>query len=322
MENVYIGVDVGGMSIKAGLVTENGEIIFKNSKKTNSVSGGAEALLKDTKELMVEMIDYAKSHDLKPLAIAFGIPGVVNTTKGEIAYACNLHVEDVPLKDYLKDLELPVFLSNDANVAALAEVRFGAAKGYKDAILLTLGTGIGGGVVIDNKLFEGIDGKGTELGHSVIVVDGHECGCGRRGCFETYASASALLELTKKEMINNKNSIMWDYCSHNLENVSGLTSFECAKKGDETAIKVIDTYVKYLSEGILNFCNIFRPQIILIGGGISNQGDYLIDKIIAYCEKAHYGYSHTPKVEIKTASLKNDAGIIGCACLAMDYLSK
>ena len=267
------------------------------------------------------MIQYANDNDMKPLAIAFGIPGVVNNKLGTIDYACNLYVEDVPLKDYLKDLDLPVFLSNDANVAALGEERFGAAKGYKDVVLLTLGTGIGGGVVIDDKLFEGVEGKGAELGHTVIVVDGHECACGRRGCFETYASASALLKLTRDEMNKNKNSLMWEYCDNNIENVSGLTSFECAKKGDEAANKVIDTYVKYLSEGILNFCNIFRPQIILIGGGISNQGDYLLDKVRAYCEKFKYGYSHTPKVEIKIASLKNDAGIIGCACLAMDNLN-
>ena len=320
MENVYIGVDVGGMSIKAGLVNEQGKILHKGSIKTNSVNGGKEALLKDIKALMVEMVDYAKDNDMKPLAIGFGIPGVVNNKLGTIDYACNLYVEDVPLKFYLKDLNLPIFLSNDANVAALGEERFGAAKGYTDVVLLTLGTGIGGGVVIDDKLFEGVDGKGAELGHTVIVVDGHECACGRRGCFEAYASASALLKLTKEEMKKNPNSIMWDYCDHDIEAVTGLTSFECSKKGDEAAIKVIDTYVKYLSEGILNFCNIFRPQIILIGGGISNQGDYLLDKVKAYCEKYHYGYRHTPKVEIKIASLKNDAGIIGCACLAMDNL--
>ena len=322
MKKVYIGVDVGGMSIKAGLVDDNGKILVKGTRKTNSKTEGKEGFLKDIKDLMLEMIDKAREIECEVLAIGFGIPGVVNNVKGTIDYACNLYVEDVPLKDYLKDLNLPIFLSNDANVAALGEVRFGAAKGYKDVILLTLGTGIGGGVVIDDKLFEGVEGKGAELGHTTIVVDGHECGCGRRGCFEAYASASALLALTKSEMLNNKNSMMWDYCGHNIDDVSGLTSFECAKKGDEAANKVIDTYVKYLSEGILNFCNIFRPQAILIGGGISNQGDYLIEKVITYCKKFHYGYKNTPEVEIKVATLKNDAGIIGSACLAMDMLKK
>lgn len=320
MKNVYIGVDVGGMSIKAGLVDDEGKILFKDTKKTNSVEGGKEALLKDIKDLMIEMIDHARKNDLNPLAIAFGIPGVVNNKLGTIDYACNLYVEDVPLKEYLKDLGLPVFLSNDANVAALAEERFGAAKGYKDVVLLTLGTGIGGGVVINDKLFEGVDGKGAELGHATLVVDGNECSCGRRGCFETYASASALLRYTKDEMNKAKDSMMWEYCKGDINNVNGLTSFECAKKGDAAANRVIDTYVKYLSEGILNYCNIFRPQIILIGGGISNQGDYLINKVKAYCEKFNYGYKHTPKVEIKVAELKNDAGIIGCACLAIDNL--
>ena len=317
MKDLYIGVDVGGMSIKAALVANDGSIIFKSAKKTNSIEGGQNILLKDIKDLMIELISFANDHEYCVKGIGFGIPGVVNKEKGTIDYAANLGVENVPLKNFLADLNLPIYLSNDANVACLGEERFGAAKNYKNVVMLTLGTGVGGGIVIDDKLFEGVDGKGAELGHEVIVVDGIKCACGRKGCFEQYASASALMRLTREEMKRNSNSMMWKYCNNDINNVNGLTSFECAKQGDESANLVVDTYVKYLSEGILNICNIFRPQAVILGGGISNQGDFLLQKVIKYCSERNYGFKNTPKVEIKIASLKNDAGVIGAACLAM-----
>ncbi len=315
MEQAFIGVDIGGMSIKAGIVDLNGKIIEKNSVKTNS-KNGAEPFLKDIKSLLSNLLEYANKNNYSIGGIGFGVPGVVNNKLGTIDYACNLNLYNVPLKDYLKDLNLPIFVSNDANVATLAEQRWGVARGYNDVVMLTLGTGIGGGIVIDNKLFEGYEGKGAEMGHQVIVVDGEECGCGRHGCFEAYASASALLRYTKEYMQKDKSSLMWEYCDNKIENVNGLTSFECAKKGDKTANKVVDLYIKYLGEGMLNICNIFRPQVIVLGGGISNQKEYLKDKVQKYLEERYYGYKETPRVEVLIAELKNDAGIIGAATLA------
>lgn len=317
MQDLYIGVDVGGMSIKAALVSREGEIIYKSTKKTNCLDGGPGVLLKDIKDLMIEHIEFAKKNDYEVKGIGFGIPGVVNNAKGTIDYAVNLGVENLNLRDYLSELKLPIALSNDANVACLGEERFGAAKDYKNVVMLTLGTGVGSGIVIDDKLFEGNEGKGAELGHDVIVVDGEQCSCGRKGCFECYASASALLRFTRQEMKRNKDSMMWKYCKGDIENVDGLTSFECAKKGDVSANLVVDTYVKYLSEGILNVCNVFRPEVVLLGGGISNQDKYLTDKVTKYCADRNYGFKNTPKVEIRVASLKNDAGVIGAACLVM-----
>jgi glucokinase len=317
MEKVYIGVDVGGMSIKGAIVDEKGGIRAKSHVKTDA-SNGSGPFLRDVKLLLLDLLSQAEKKNLDVVAIGFGIPGVVDSVKGTIDYAANLYLENVYLVDYLKDLYKPIYLSNDANVAVLGEVRFGIAKKYSDVVLLTLGTGIGGGVIIGNKLFEGFNGKATELGHTVIVVDGEQCGCGRKGCFETYASATALLRYTREEMLNNKDSKMWDFCKGNIENVDGLTSFECAKKGDPSANIVVDKYVKYLSEGILNMLNIFRPQAVLIGGGISNQGDYLIEKIRKYCAERNYGYKHTSVPDILVASLKNDAGVVGAAALAMD----
>ncbi|MCB9498931.1 MAG: ROK family protein [Erysipelotrichaceae bacterium] len=317
MEKLYIGIDVGGMSIKGGIVTTNGKILYKSSKKTDAKLGMG-TFLKDIKTLILELLENAKKLKTSVKAIGFGIPGVVNTKKGTIDFATNLYMENVPIAEYLKDLKLPVYLSNDANVACLGEAKFGAAKGYKNVVLLTLGTGIGGGLILDGKLFEGNEGKGAELGHAVIVTDGISCSCGRKGCFERYASASALLKYTKEEMLNNKQSMMWDFAKGDIENVDGLTSFECAKKGDMSANFVVDKYIKYLGEGVLNYCNIFRPEIILLGGGVSNQGSYLIDKVTKYCADRNYGYKGTPKVIIDCASLKNDAGIVGAAALAME----
>ena len=180
--------------------------------------------------------------------------------------------------------------------------------------MLTLGTGVGGGIIINGELFEGNEGKGGELGHTVIVVDGEPCSCGRRGCLEAYASASALIRETKKAMRLNKRSLMWKI-SPDIELVNGKLPFEAAKQGDATAIKVLDNYVKYLGEGILNYCNIFRPNVIVLSGGIANAGDFLFDRVNAYVKERNYGYKSTPKVKVVPAELGYDSGKIGAAAL-------
>jgi len=314
MKTGYIGVDIGGMSIKAGIVDVDGKVIAKDRVPTHTENGN-EPFLKDMKGLIVSLIEQGKKLGYKIEGIGFGAPGVVNNKLGTIDYATNLKLYNVPVKEFLKDLNIPIYISNDANVACLAEQRWGAAKGYSTCVLITLGTGIGSGIVIDNKLFEGNLGKGAEIGHMVIVVDGVECNCGRKGCFEKYASTSALIRETQEIMKNNNDSMMWNYCGHNLEQVDGLTSFECAKQGDKAASEVVDLYIKYLGEGLLNVCNIFRPEAIILGGGISDQKEYLRKKVQDYLELHYYGYHETPRSEVLIATLKNDAGIIGAAAL-------
>ncbi len=316
MEKAYIGVDVGGMSIKAGIVNLNGEILYKDKVVTDGKHD--DVFLKDIHLLLEKVIEEGKKLNLEIKGIGFGIPGVVNNKKGTIDKMANINGRYLPLRDSLLDLNIPIAISNDANVAALAEQKFGAAKGLKNVILLTLGTGVGGGVIIDGKLFEGNEGKGAELGHALLILNGEKCGCGRNGCYEAYASASALLRLTKKYLNDYPNSMMWDYINHDLNNVSGLTSFECAKKGDEAANKLVDEYIMYVAEGMLDYCNIFRPEAFVIGGGISNQGKYLTDKLQSYLERHNYGYETAPRSEVLVATLKNDAGIIGAASLLMD----
>ena len=201
---------------------------------------------------------------------------------GIVNYANNLGWVDLPVAKIMQEtLPYPVRLTNDANAASLGEAKFGAGKEYETVIMLTLGTGVGGGIIINGKLYEGNEGKGGELGHMVIEVDGEPCTCGRRGCLEAYASATALIRETKKAMKLNRHSLLWKVCPE-IELVGGKTSFEAAFQNDPTALKVIDNYVKYLSEGILNFCNIFRPNVVVLSGGIANAGAYLFDKLNAY----------------------------------------
>ena len=218
-------------------------------------------------------------------------------------------------KKLKKYINTDIKISNDANVAALGEAIYGCAKDYNTSIMFTLGTGVGGGIIIDKKLFEGGWSRGAELGHITLVMDGEPCTCGRNGCIECYVSATALIKQTKEAMLEDKSSVMWDYVCGDLEKVDGKTAFECSKKGDKSANKVVDNYVKYLGESMLNMFNIFRPNAFILGGGVSAQGEYLNDKLRTYCEKFDYGYKRSPRPIILTATLGNDAGIIGAAAL-------
>lgn len=308
-----IGIDIGGMSIKVGLVNEMGEIILQSRIKT------ADSPKKCIDNMVIQINDLLKEKNITIkdiLGIGIGCPGAVTSETGVVGFLPNLGWNDVPLAKMLKEhFDVSIKISNDANVAALGEVIYGSAKDYNSAIMFTLGTGVGGGIIIDKKLYEGNLSRGAEIGHTTLFLDGEQCSCGRRGCIECYTSATALIKQTKNAMLENKDSKMWDFVQGDIEKTDGRTAFECSKNGDKTAKKVIDTYVYYLGESILNMLNIFRPEVFIIGGGISAQGDYLMDKLQAYCEKFEYGYKGAPKTPIIKATLGNDAGIIGAAAL-------
>lgn len=310
---VAIGIDIGGMSIKGAAIDSNGTVYEKFSMPFIKGEDG-ELTIRKLAELVKE---YIVSHNLesKIVGIGIGSPGTLDIEKGVVNYANNLGWVDLHIAELMHEvLPYPVRLINDANAASLGEAKYGAGKSYKTVIMLTLGTGVGGGIIIDGKLFEGNEGKGGELGHTVIVMDGEQCTCGRKGCLETYASATALIRETKKAMRQNKRSLMWELCPE-IELVSGRLPFEAAQKGDKTANELIDNYVKYLSEGILNYCNIFRPNVVVLSGGIANAGPFLFDKINAYLKEHDYGYKFTPAVEVVPAELGYDSGKIGAAAL-------
>ncbi len=310
----YIGVDIGGMSIKIGLVDKNGKILYDLAFKTEKVSPE-----KQTEKIAENIFKLLKENNIdrsEILGVGVGCPGTVNPSDGVVIYADNLNWSNFNVKRLLEKLTgFKVQIGNDADVATIAEILFGSAKGYKNAILITIGTGVGGGIVIEQKLYNGTKGVVAELGHITLIKNGRKCNCGRRGCLEQYASATALIRQTKMAMRKNKASDMWKVCDNNLDNVNGKTAFISAKNGDKTAIEVVNKFISFIGEGLLDYCNIFRPDVIIIGGGISKEGSYLTDKIYNYLKQRDFGYPGSPETKVITATLGNSAGIIGSASL-------
>lgn len=308
----YVGIDIGGTTVKAAIVTQDGKIEKRSTIPTKAT--------RPYGEIIADIAWQVKSlaEGTKVEGVGIGCPGMIDSRRGIVNYSCNLFWSKVPLADELSRLVgLPVKVSNDANVAALGEARFGAGKEFTDTAFVTLGTGVGGGFVVDGKLFEGFESMGAEIGHTVIYAGGTRCGCGRRGCWEAYASATALTRDTIFAMMSDKNSAMWEYAGGDLDKVDGSTSFECAKKGDRAATEVVDNYVRYLADGITNIVNVFRSQAIILGGGVCAQGEYLTSRVQKLVDEECYGGSADFRTLIKTATLGNDAGILGAASLLM-----
>lgn len=311
----YIGIDLGGTFIKYGLVREVGEIIEKGKVTTPAGCGyteTVEAIATATKGL-------ANQNGVPICGLGIGAPGVVDGERGTVRSSGNLGWENKPFaRDLSESLGIPVTLANDANAAAFGEYACGAGSEYKSVVLITLGTGVGSGIVLNGKLFEGYEGAGAELGHEVIRMGGEKCACGRRGCFEAYASATALIRQTRLVMEKDKASALWQLCEGDINNVNGKTAFDGAAAGDKTAKRVVSNYLRYLSEGLANIANTFRPEAILIGGGISAQGENLTKPLQKRLDKLMLGHGRYAPVKIKAASLGNDAGLVGAAMLAKE----
>ena len=315
---MIIGIDLGGMSAKAALLA--GEKLEGKSRVETSAANTAEQTALALAHLAMETAEKAGKSMEDVQAIGIGSPGVVDSANGNIVLWSNFHWKDVPLGALVeKYTGKKTFVTNDANAAALGEARFGAAKQFSDCILITLGTGIGGGIIIGGKLFEGYRSAGTEVGHMVIRQDGELCTCGRKGCFERYASAGALIRLTQAEMANDCSSAMWKYAPA-VEKADGRTVFLALKEGDAAAKKVLDTYIAALGEGVANLVNVFRPQAVIFGGGISAEGETLLAPLRAYVYPRLYVSEKIVPLELRCASLGNDAGLYGAAAFAFDRL--
>ena len=310
-----IGVDLGGTNIAVGLVNEELQIVKKKSTPTGAERPGEE-IVKDIAALCRD-ICAEEGIDPKTLAcVGIATPGIANHDTGVVDYANNLPFYKFPIADLLKK-ELGVEnvrIENDANAAAWGEAVAGAAKGTKNSVMITLGTGVGGGIVVDNKIFSGFNYAGAELGHIVIEVGGAPCSCGRRGCWEAYSSATALIRMTK-EKIEHCRTIGRATSMLNATKVSGRTACDAMRAGDSAAKEVYDEYIKYLAAGLTNIVNIFQPEVISLGGGISGEGQSLIDSLMPTIQKEQYGGGVVPQTEIRIAKLGNDAGIIGAAML-------
>ena len=317
----YIGVDLGGTNIAVGIVDEDLKIVKKGSVPTNPNRDG-ELIIKDMAALAERLL---KDLNIPLSEVAYaGIasPGTANSDTGVIEYANNLPFRDFPIAEYFKKY-LPVskvLVENDANAAALAESLVGAAKGTRISVMITLGTGVGGGIIINNKVFSGFNHAGAELGHTVIEYDGKQCSCGRKGCFEAYSSATGLTNMTKEKILECKlkgiPSLMVTESEAN-GHVSARTAFSAMKQGDEAAKEVVDKYISYLACGLTNMINIFQPEVLSIGGGVCNERDYLLKPLMKILEKEQYTRSNPKKSKVVIAELGNDAGIIGAAGLGI-----
>lgn len=302
-----VGLDVGGTYVK-GIILKDGNIVASCDELTEI----GEKLPVCLENVVVKLVRAAGIVFSDVSGVGVGCPGVIDSATGTVVRAANLDLENYPLKKILEEkLCLPVKICNDANAAALGEARFGAGRGYKDSILVTLGTGVGGGIVIDGKLFEGNKSAGAEIGHMVIERGGKRCTCGRYGCFEAYCSARALTQMTKDAMEDDTASAMWK--TYNYATADGRTAFEYMDS-DPSAKKVIDAYLRYLACALANLANIFRPQIIMIGGGVAAQGTRLTRPLKALVDREVFAADFAP-VEIKCASLGNGAGSLGAAAL-------
>lgn len=312
----YIGIDLGGTAIKAAIVTGEGKIHCKGSYPTNN-SKSFEDIVHDMGSLCHTLVKDAGMTVDDIAAAGVGVPGIVNSQTGIVHYVCNLGWNNVPLRAELgKYIDKPIFIANDANVAALGEAKFGASRQYSDSVFITLGTGVGGGVIIGGKLFEGNMSAGTELGHMKIAHQGIPCNCGRKDCWEVYSSATAIIRETKQAMSNNPESSMWEV-SEDIDKVDGKTAFLAAAQGDKAAKAVIDDYIYYLGESLINIANIFRPEIILIGGGLSAQSAVLLPPINKMMDDYVHGGNDYAKVLVEAATLRNDAGFLGAVALCL-----
>ena len=315
----HLGIDLGGTNIAVGVVDENFNIVGRGKMKTNAP--------RPVEEICDDMATAAKMaiadagltmDDIDTIGI--GAPGSINPYTGIIAVSNNLKFENAPVGPMLKErLGRDVFIENDASAAAYGEFLAGAGLGTNDMVAITLGTGVGGGIIIGGKLFAGSNLAGGELGHTVIVHDGEQCTCGRKGCWEAYASATGLIKLTKKAMEANPDSKMWELCGGDINNASGRTAYDGMRAGDKVATEVVNKYEDYVACGITNMVNIFQPEVLCIGGGISKEGDTLLNPIVKKVVADRFTKNVAKQTEVKIAKLGNDAGIIGAAFIHRLY---
>ncbi|MBQ7900569.1 MAG: ROK family protein, partial [Clostridia bacterium] len=314
---IYLGVDIGGTGIKVGAVTATGEILCKESGPTQAAQG-YEVLARDITDLINKLLDNNNISIDDVGGIGLGCPGSIDDKNGVVLYSNNINLKNAPLCDEVKKhIDKPVFIGNDANCAALGEYFALKDDSVENFVAITLGTGIGGGVIIDKKIYTGSNGIAGELGHTSLVMDGEQCSCGRQGCWEAYASITALNRDAQRAAEANPESLLAKEIAANGGKSTGKIVYDCADNGCPVAKQLTETYIKYVGEGITNLINIFQPSCVAIGGGVSAQGDKLLIPVKEYVNKRTYGNDTVDPIDIVIAKLGNDAGIVGAALLAL-----
>ena len=310
----YIGLDVGGTTFKAGVVTEDGRIVHKDAMPTG-IERPYQEIIADMAALCKKVAADAGVEMSEIKSIGVGVPGLFDNKTGMIPFCTNLGWHDIPfVAEMKKHLDTPVYGDNDATVAGLAESVAGVSAGIKDSVFLTLGTGVGGGIIIDGKPYSGAHGCGSEIGHMMIRMGGELCTCGNYGCYERYASATAIIREARKAVAEHPESGMLAACGGDPEKINAKIVIDAAKAGDETAKTVFDGYVYGLAVGIINIINMLDPEVIVLGGGVSAAGDFLLDAV-REAVKPRVFFKTMPYARIELAQLGNDAGIIGAAML-------
>ncbi len=316
-----IGIDLGGTNIAAGIVNDKFEIVAQDSTPT-LVGRPGEEIVDDIASLCKKLCQAVGIHENEVDSVGIASPGVVDDNTGCVVCAYNLNFFGFPILALLKErFEAKEFhIENDANAAAWGEAIVGAAKGSKSSVMVTLGTGVGGGIVADGKIFKGFNSAAGELGHIVIETNGRPCTCGRHGCWEAYSSATGLIKMTAEKIAEcektGRKTLMTDLVAEK-ERVTGRTAFDGKRKGDEAATEVVEMYIKYLACGLTNMVNLFQPEVLSIGGGVSNEGQYLLDLVKPIVEVERFGDNSFPQTELRIAQLRNNAGIIGAAVLGL-----
>lgn len=313
MKNYIIGIDIGGSYIKSGIVKYDGEIVA-SMKIPTPMSVGVGSMENVFKTIAARLTEQAGITKENIIGVGVGSAGAVDSSRGEVCFAANLTMERFPLASVAEEaLGLPVKVANDANCACLGEWKFGSGKNFSDMILVTLGTGVGGGIIVDNKLLTGNRGAGGEIGHMLLCKGGRQCSCGRKGCFEAYVSGGALVSQTIEAMQKDRKTKLWKIMDES-KMITPKLIFDMSRE-DKLAKKIVGDYIVNLAEGLVDLGNIFRPQAIIIGGGLSAQGDYLIAPVREYVNGHLFAKDTTPQVEILQAKLGNNAGVIGAASL-------
>lgn len=311
---ITIGIDLGGTGIKVGAVSPEGGILSKAAGPTLP-ERGPEAVIKDMVSLTRKAVKEAGTTLEAVTSIGIGVPGIEDPARGIVPFLTNLGWHEIPMRSIFQSMiDKPIFVTNDAVAAALAESVAGVSKGTKSSVMVTLGTGLGGGVIIDGKPFLGAHGVASEIGHMAIKFDGEMCTCGKRGCFERYASASALIREGKRLAAAHPESLVYKSVQGEMENITAKTVIDAAKAGDDEAMKLFDKYVFWLCTGLVNLINTYDPEMLVLGGGVSAAGTFLLDPVRERLPELVF-YKTMPYARIELATLGNDAGIIGAGML-------
>ena len=311
---VYAGIDVGGTGIQVGVVDETGHIIAKSSMVTEVGAPYQEQIAGRARCVQAAM-DKAGLPMSELKSVGAGVPGLADQKTGMVAYCPNIHWTDVPFREeFQKHIDKPVFIDNDATVAGLAESVAGVSAGSDSSVFLTLGTGVGGGIVINGKVWNGAHGVGSEIGHMILEADGEPCNCGNNGCLERYCSATAIIRMAREQMDNHPDSLILSMAEGDKAKINAKIVFDAAREGDPTAVKVFRRYIRYLGQAIASIVNFLDPEVVVLGGGVSKAGAFLLDAVRAEVPK-YVLYKTMPIARIELARLGPDAGIIGAAML-------